>query len=359
MNVCIISDCHQWDEFIAGVPYGAITQSYTWGELARAVGMKPLRIGVLDEQGKLCAALGILVASLPRLGVTYFYAPRGPILADPRSGAMAALLQFAREQARAYKAFMLKIEPAVEMGTQHWSDALKEIGFRPTAYTLHVRNEWILDISPEEEEILAKMKAQWRRNIRLATQKGVLIRQGKTADDLHAFYKLLRITSEQNNFFIHGEEYFRKLLYLFGKDQRAVLLLAEYEGEIAGGVIALRFGDWAWYRFGASSSQHRNLRANHLLQWKSIQWAKSQGCRHYNFLGIPTDSADTEDPLYGIYFFKQGFGGYARCSMESYELAYNPFIYKLYHTFQSWKHPLREQSGANNTVAENVLYPVR
>lgn len=321
--------------------------------------MQPLRIGAFDEQGKLCAAMGLLVASLPRLGATYFYAPRGPILADPQSAAMTALLQFARKQAQTYKAFMLKIEPAVEMGSQRWSAALNDLGFHPTTRALHVRNEWILDISSEEEEILANMKAQWRRNIRLATHKGVSIRQGRGADDLRAFYKLLRGTSEQNHFFIHDEEYFRKLFSLFGEDQQAALLLAEYEREIVGGVIVLRFGDWAWYRFGASSSQHRHLRANHLLQWKSIQWAKSQGCRHYNFLGIPTDVTDTQDPLYGIYFFKQGFGGYARCSMESYELGYNPFIYKIYHTFQSWKHPSRVQHETNTTLAENVLYPVR
>lgn len=361
MDVRIISDRNQWDDFVAEASYGAITQSYTWGELARFVGMEPLRIGVVNEQGKLTAAMGILVASLPRLHASYFYVPRGPILADPQSDSMTALLQFARQQARAYKAFMIKIEPAADMDTKNWADALKNLGFRSSESALHVRNEWILDIHSEEEEILANMKAQWRRNIRLATRNGVLVRQANTPDDIATFYKILRASSEQNQFFIHNEEYFRKLLDLFGKDQQAVLLLAEHEHEIVGGIIVMRFGDWAWYRFGASSAQHRELRANHLLQWEGIQWAKSHGCQHYNFLGIPTDVTDTNDPVYGVYIFKRGFGGYARCSMESYELAYNPIAYKLYHGLQSWKHQFldRRTPHSRNTVSENVLDPVR
>src|SRR5260370_14714663 len=343
LKACIITNRHRWNEFVAESSYGNITQSYEWGELASYVGAKPLHLGVVDHQGKLCAAMEVPVSSLPMLRTHYLYVPRGPIIDDPSSPAMAYLLHFAKEQAHIHKAFMLKIEPGVEERNRCWSDALQRYGFRPSAHSMHLRNEWILDIRPGEDELLAKMKAGWRRNIHIAARKGVVIRHGEGKVDVSTFYHLLRQTSERNNFFVHDQSYFDYFMQLFSKHGHAVLMLAEHKGEIVGGAIMMRFGHWAWYRFGASSAQHRDLRASHLLQWKGIQCAKSYGCHYYTFLGIPSTLAEKKDPLQGVYFFKQGFGGYARCAMEGHELVYNPVIYEIYRRFRDWKHRRNRQ----------------
>jgi hypothetical protein len=43
----------------------------------------------------------------------------------------------------------------------------------------------------------------------------------------------------------------------------------------------------AWYIFGASSNEKRNLMPNHLMQWTMMQWAKDNGCTSYDFRGVP------------------------------------------------------------------------
>jgi peptidoglycan pentaglycine glycine transferase (the first glycine) len=62
-----------------------------------------------------------------------------------------------------------------------------------------------------------------------------------------------------------------------------------------------------WYVYGASSNERRNLQASHLLQWEMIRWAKGLGCRVYDFRGVSGDLSE-ENPLYGLYRFKEGFG---------------------------------------------------
>jgi peptidoglycan pentaglycine glycine transferase (the first glycine) len=329
MKACIISDRRQWNEFVATSVCCNITQSYEWGQLAPHLGAEALYAGVVDDAGRLCAVMLVLIARLPLLGQTYFYAPRGPVIEDPFSPALALLLDFVRAEARTRGAFMLKVEPSVPDGDERWLTALRQHGFRRTPYASHIRHEWVLDIRPDEQTLLANMKEKWRYNIRLATRKGVSVRRGEGAADLDTFYRLYQVTSERDHFFIHAKAHYEDVLRLYGEDERAALFLAEYEGQAIAAIIVLRFGRWSWYMYGASSNEHRNRMPNHLLQWTAIRWAKEHGCWYYNFRGIP-DVLEEDQELWGVYVFKQGFGGYPLRFLETHDLVYRPAIYALY-----------------------------
>lgn len=47
---------------------------------------------------------------------------------------------------------------------------------------------------------------------------------------------------------------------------------------------------------------------NYLLQWSIICWALERGSRIYDFRGVSGDLSE-DNPLYGLYRFKKGFGG--------------------------------------------------
>ena len=80
------------------------------------------------------------------------------------------------------------------------------------------------------------------------------------------------------------------------------------EGTPIAGTLAIHYGDKVWYLYGASSNEHRNLMPNYLLQWRMIQWAVETGCRIYDFRGV-SGNVSEDNPLYGLFRFKQGFGG--------------------------------------------------
>jgi len=329
MEARIITDCQQWNDFVAASECCNITQSYEWGELTPDLGGEALRIGVVDDQGNLCAAMLTLISPIPILRRMYFYAPRGPVTDEPDSPAMTVLLNFVKAEARKRGAFMLKIEPSVEDGNTRWLTALHKRGFRPTPYSSHFRHEWVLDLRPDEKTLLAGMKEKWRYNIRLAGRKGVNVRRGEGQADIDTFYRLYETTSTRDEFFIHDKTHYENVMRLYSQGDRAALFLAEYEGEAVAGIIVLRFGRWSWYMYGASSNEHRNLMPNHLLQWNGMQWARSHGCWYYNFRGIPDVLEEGED-LWGVYIFKRGFGGFALRSLETHDLVYQPLIYAAY-----------------------------
>lgn len=329
MEARIITDCQQWNDFVSSSEYCNITQSYEWGELGPYLAASTLRAGVLDDAGKLCAAMLIIITRAPIIRRPYFYAPRGPIVDDPSSPALTILLDFVRSEARKQGAFMLKIEPGANDEDENWLMALQRLGFHANPYAVHIRNEWVLNIQPEEKEILSGMKEKWRYNIRLAGRKGVTVRMGEGQADLDKFYKIYETTSERDQFFIHNKAFYEEIMRLYTKDDRFALFLAEYEGQPIASIIVLRYGRWSWYMYGASSNEHRNLMPNHLLQWHGMQWARERGCWYYNFRGIPEILEEGQE-LWGVYVFKRGFGGYAIRSLETHDLIYQPLVYNIY-----------------------------
>src|SRR5436305_1114007 len=331
MKACIITEHQLWNDFIASSSCCNITQSYEWGELAPYLEAQALRVGVIDDSGtgKLCAAMLILVSRAPVLNRTYFYAPRGPVIADPASPAMTVLLNFVKAEARRRHAFMLKVDPSVPADNVQWLSALQRHGFCTNPYATHVRHEWVLDIRPDEKALLAAMKEKWRYNIRLASRKGITVRRGEGQADLDTFYRIYETTSERDQFFIHKKSFYEDFFRLCREEDRAALFLAEYEDQAIAGIIVITLGPWSWYMYGASSNEHRERMPNHLLQWTGMQWAKAKGCWYYNFRGIP-DVLEEGQELWGVYLFKRGFSGYPLRFLETHDLVYQPLTYQVY-----------------------------
>ena len=181
------------------------------------------------------------------------------------------------------------------------------------------------------------MYKRQRYNIRLAARKGVTVREG-TVEDLPEFYHLMQITSQRDRFGIHSRSYYETAHRLFVPPKLARLFLATYEGKVLAGIMIFALGQRAWYMYGASSNEHRNLMPNYLLQWEAIRWAKDRGCMTYDLWGIPDEEEEVleseftkrSDGLWGVYRFKRGFGGQVVHYLGAYDYVYSPPLYWLY-----------------------------
>ena len=185
--------------------------------------------------------------------------------------------------------------------------ALTRRGWRPSGEQIQYRNTVVSDLTPSEDELLAAMKPKWRYNIRLAERKGVVVRDG-TAADLPAFYAMYAETGGRDGFLVRPFDYYRAIWERFLADGLGHVLLAEVDGAPVAGLFLFRYGPTAWYFYGASTAQSRDLMPNHALQWAAMRWAKAAGCTRYDWWGAP-DVLDESDPMWGVYRFKQGFGG--------------------------------------------------
>src|SRR5215469_1589294 len=104
MQVEIISDAERWNHFVESQPTGNVTQTYEWGELPDALGGDALRLAAIED-GALVGAMLAGIAIAPGLRRPYLYVPRGPVVTDAASPALAALVARADVEARRRGAF--------------------------------------------------------------------------------------------------------------------------------------------------------------------------------------------------------------------------------------------------------------
>ena len=181
-----------------------------------------------------------------------------------------------------------------------------------------------------EDEVLAGMNQQWRRNIKKAAKAGVEVRVG-TADDLPAFHELYVHTAERDGFTPRPLGYFRTMLEALGAEEedRIRLYLAEHEGDLVASTLAIRVGGHVWYSYGASSSEKRDVRGSNAIQWRMMQDAIAAGADVYDLRGI-TDTLDAGDPHVGLIQFKVGTGGEAVEYAGEWDLPLNRVLYKAF-----------------------------
>ena len=356
MEAKIITDRNLWNDFVEKSIHCNLTQTYEWGELMQELHAESLHIGVTDDEGQLCAVILLLISKLPLMRIPYFYAPRGPVIDDPTSPAMTILLNFVKAEAHKRGVCMLKIEPDAHDSDTQWLTSLTARGFRPNPYANHLRREWVLDVRPSEQELLAKMHKKTRQYIRTSSRTGVTIRPGNVKEDIDTFYDLYMQTGQRSDFKILPKSFYAHMIELYGAN--AAFFVAEYEGKPIAAAIILRRGQWSWNMYEAASEQSRELRINYLLQWQRILWAKAQGCWYFNSRGIP-DNLEEGQELYGVYNFKRGFGGFDIRYLQTHDLVYRPISYAIYRILLDAKHWYVEKQAAKKQAQQKAKSDVK
>jgi len=330
-----IKEKARFNNFIAAHAKGHFLQLWEWGEVKRGMGWEPLPL-VLEEDGAIRAALLILKRRLPLpvLNRCIFYSPRGPVVDVESEELIRALFEGAERVAKAHKAIFLKIDPDVRVENQVFADILQKCSFRKNETGLDFEGVqpvfvFRLDITPSEITLLQNMHSKWRYNIKLAGRKGVKIREAENKQDLQIFYRILQETATRDNFLIRGYQYFEWIWDYMVESGYAQVFLAEYEGQVISASLAMLLGDKAWYLYGASSNEYRNVMPNYLIQWEMIRWARRKGCTIYDFRGVSGD-LDESNPLYGLYRFKKGFNGEFTEFAGEWDRVYSPLFYWLW-----------------------------
>ncbi|MCS7039101.1 MAG: peptidoglycan bridge formation glycyltransferase FemA/FemB family protein [Anaerolineae bacterium] len=279
-----------------------------------------------EESGRPMAAATVLTRRWGRLPLQVLYVPKGPVV-PPDPAVWDRVLTDLEQLARA--GIFLKIDPDVPADTdfgQALTARLRARGWVESAEQIQFRNTLLSDLRPDEAALLAAMKQKTRYNIRLAMRKGVRV---WPADDFETFYALYAETAARDGFIIRPPDYYLAVMRRMQGQGLGQLFLAEVGGDAVAGLFLLCFGPTAWYFYGASADRHREAMPNHLLQWEAMRWAKDRGCTTYDWWGAP-DRLDETDPMWGVYRFKEGFGGRFTPWIGAWDFAPRPTLYRLY-----------------------------
>ena len=310
-----------WDEAAVRSPGGHVLQSAAWARIRQEQGWRPqfLRIG-----DPLPLAL-VLWRTLPA-GQRIAYVPRGPIVAAPAElpRALDALATLARDS----RAIFLKVDP--ELDPADAIGPLRRAGFRRAADIQPVLATLVLDLAPDEDALLAAVNKDTRWSIRQTEKRGVAIREAAGEADLRALYDLYVATGRRAGFIIRTWDYYHAMWGTLVTAGHARVRLAELEGRPVAGALTWRCGGREVYQSAATNDAGRSTYAAYGLLWRCIIEARRTGARAFDFGGIPVDVTRKDDPMYGPYLFKKGFGGEPRRFVGAHDTVPRALAYAAY-----------------------------
>jgi len=297
-------------------------QSAAWAKIREAQGWRA-EFHQLGSEA-LPVAL-VLWRSLPG-GRSIAYVPRGPILGESSQleAALAKLASIARER----RAIFLKVDP--EIDAELAAGALRAAGFRRASDIQPVIATLELDLAPDEDALFAALEKDTRWSVRQASKRGVTIREASGGDDLRALYDLYAETGQRAGFITRAWDYYRRMWGTLVAAGHARVRLAEKEGVPVAGALTWRCGEREVYQSAATNDAGRTAYAAYALLWQCIIEARKGGARRFDFGGIPVDVTRKDDPMYGPYQFKKGFGGAPKRFVGAHDAVPNELAYRAY-----------------------------
>ena len=261
---------------------------------------------------------------------------------------------------------------------------LKSLGFTKSYSDEQLKWLYVLNLEGKTEaDILKGMSSTNRNIIRKTLKTNIKLRELKH-DELELFEKITKETGERRGFASKNLDYYKQMDDLFKDDVKYVVaelnlknyvetLTKELEKEnnrldklsdvkandgkrkeikvtinslkkkidkandliesdgvniILSGAMFMTYGDEVVYLFCGNYKKYMEFGAQYFIQWQMIKYALENNYKVYNFYGI-SGNFDKNDPSYGIYEFKKGFGGRVVELLGDYELGIG-FTYKLY-----------------------------
>ena len=350
---------------IADRPTVSFLQTPAWGDVKRE--WRAESLAWFDGESPVGTAL-VLYRQAPRIRRYLAYIPEGPAIdwTDAANNGLARWLDPLVAHVKGRGAFGLRIGPPVQV--RRWStptikaaladdtttrlsdlvpdatnsdgtavaDQLRELGWRLQSADGGFsagQPQFVFQIplaGRDEDDLLKGFNQLWRRNIKKADKAGVTVELG-TGDDLSAFHELYVETAHRDGFTPRPLPYFQGMWRAMTAEapDRLRLYLAHHEGDLIAATTMVRVGEHAWYSYGASSTEKRDVRGSNAVQWRMIRDALADGCAAYDMRGI-TDTLDADDPHVGLIRFKIGTGGDAVEYLGEWDLPISTVLYTAF-----------------------------
>ncbi|HCG2256728.1 TPA: lipid II:glycine glycyltransferase [Staphylococcus aureus] len=223
------------DAFVKSHPNGDLLQLTKWAETKKLTGWYVRRIAV-GRDGEVQGVAQLLFKKVPKLPYTLCYISRGFVVDYSNKEALNALLDSAKEIAKAEKAYAIKIDPDVEVdkGTDALQN-LKALGFKHKGFKeglskdyIQPRMTMITPIDKNDDELLNSFERRNRSKVRLALKRGTTVERSDR-EGLKTFAELMKITGERDGFLTRDISYFENIYDALHEDGDAELFLVKLD----------------------------------------------------------------------------------------------------------------------------------
>ena len=313
-----------WDDAAARSPWGHVLQSSVWAAVRERQGWHAEYVRIGDP---LPIALVLWKDALA--GQRIAYVPRGPVVAPGDNASLLRALTRLADLARERGAVFLKVDP--ELVPEFAGEPLRAAGFVRSAQDIQpVLATLELDLGPDEDALMATMDKDTRWSVRQGPKHGVSVREVSDDGGLRAFYDLYALTGQRADFITRTWDYYRSIWRALIDAHLATLRLAYVDEVAVAGAMTWRCGERTVYQTGATNDAARKTHAAYSLVWECIIGAKREGAKRFDLGGIPTDVERKDDPMYGPYLFKRGFGGTPRRWVGAHDAVPRSLAYRAY-----------------------------
>jgi peptidoglycan pentaglycine glycine transferase (the first glycine) len=330
-----ILDREHWNGLIVGRADGDLPQGWEWGEVQRESGWTPHRYAVLA--GSDCiAAISVARRQFPGVPYSVLYASRGPLLDWTDERAWRGILAAVGQLATRHRAIFLRVSPGAANDDLVARNALLRHGFEPLADDWTTWNSprvvLTLSLDGDEDALLRRFRKGTRRDLAAAQRRGATVRTAEDRGDLLAFHRLTVAAGREKGYPVRPLARLEALWDAYVARGNGVLLLAEHEGALIGGLFGIRLGRRVYLQRAAilRATDGQRVHQGPLIYWEFIRWAKAAGCDVLDWGGSGTRFPPAEsDDGYGVYQFKSGFGSSLEYRIPYHDLVFRPGLYRL------------------------------
>lgn len=223
----------EYEKFFYENNYNHFLQSYSWGEASKAKGQIPVYLGLKDDNGKLVAACLALKRNVP-LNMTYFYAPRGPLLDYSNFELLESWTVELKKYLKKVKAIYFCCDPAIvyeeideeahpiEGGKNNYElfKKITSLGYEHQGFTtLFTKNQprftFRIDTKKDMDDIEKDMNKTYLKTVKRSYNYDLEITD---SFDVDTFYNLMQDIANKDGFNGNSKAFFASFAKSFGEN---------------------------------------------------------------------------------------------------------------------------------------------
>jgi hypothetical protein len=156
-----------------------------------------------------------------------------------------------------------------------------------------------VDLTRPEADLWAAISPQGRQNVRRAQRNHLVVRAGRSLDDVSAFYHMhCQVRKSKYRLLPQPWVFFERLHATFAPGGHMIVLLAEEAGVPLAATCYIAWSDTLYYKFNASVD--RTSAPNDLLVWEGIRLGQQLGLKR-----LDLGASDLDQP--GLLRFKRKY----------------------------------------------------
>lgn len=301
-------DRSAWSAIIQKFSDASIYQTWSYG--AVRWGEKNLSHLIVKKGATIVACAQITTVKAPAIHAGIAYLPAGPLWHVSGNGEDLEILQHIIhalrdefvEKRRMHLRIMANKHPDCPEAV---TTMLENAGFASSSLPNSGRT-FLIHLTPSLTDLRAAMQRQWRNNLKNAEKNELDVIEGHDITLYEMFSEIYREMHARKRFaeYVYIDEY-KKIQGDLPEKLKMHVMVSRSKGNLCSALVCSAVGDIAINLLAATSSYdiENRLNSSHLLFWKMLEWAKSQGCTWYDLGGINPE----RNP--GGYQFKKGLAG--------------------------------------------------